>query len=189
MAPDTPLEHLHSLHQRGVRGVRLNTLATNGPSLDQLPRFEQLIQPQGWHLQLLLREDALPAALERLETIGCPVVLDHFASCSPRTAAATLDALFELAARQTNLWIKLSAPYLLSDCSPAALEHYRAFTEHGLAVMPERLLWATDWPHPALRERHPDTTRRLHERLCDWVTDARQRQRIEVSNPARLYGF
>ena len=184
----TPLDELRAMHARGVRGIRLNTLAANGPRLDELESFERCIAELPWHLQVLLQPRTLLDAVAHLERVACPLVLDHFASFTPDTSARELDALFDLAARKNNLWIKLSAPYLFSDCSTAALDRYRYFTERAVEVMPQRLLWATDWPHTARGDK-PIATEDLHPLLANWVNDAALLQRISVDNPATLYGF
>jgi D-galactarolactone isomerase len=54
---------------------------------------------------------------------------------------------------------------------------------------PERMVWASNWPHPsAKREALPDDADLL-DLLLDWAPDEATRKRILVDNPARLYGF
>ena len=52
---------------------------------------------------------------------------------------------------------------------------------------PERMLWASNWPHPG-QDPAPDDARLL-DLLGDWVDDEAARERILVTNPATLYGF
>lgn len=188
IAHDTPLSQLQVMHRHGVRGIRLNTLANNGPTLEQLAQFERCIEGLPWHLQVLLRPQQTFEAVERLAQISAPVVLDHFASYTPETSDQALDALFELARSKDNLWIKLSAPYLFSDCSAQALDDYRRFTERAIELMPERLLWGTDWPHTA-RGETPISTAQLYSTITGWVRDGAVLQKIAVDNPATLYDF
>ena len=58
-----------------------------------------------------------------------------------------------------------------------------------VAEVPERLLWASDWPHVGCWDGNMPQS---HE-LLDWLprigADAAKRQRILVDNPAALYGF
>lgn len=188
IASDTPLEQLQAMHALGVRGIRLNTLAANGPTLDQLPAAEKQIADLPWHLQLLLEPDTLRRAFERIEELKGTVVLDHFASCSPKTDTHTLDALFALVSSKTNVWVKLSAPYLFSDGSAAALSHYQAFIARAVECMPDRLLWGTDWPHTARRDANLSTAE-LQQFLLTAISDAQAREQIAVHNPANLYGY
>jgi D-galactarolactone isomerase len=58
-----------------------------------------------------------------------------------------------------------------------------ALVEHAS----DRLVWATDWPHPAATEPPDDAG--LLALLADWASDPATRRRILVDNPAALYGF
>jgi predicted TIM-barrel fold metal-dependent hydrolase len=53
---------------------------------------------------------------------------------------------------------------------------------------PERMVWATDWPHPTEPKDKPDDAVML-DLLADWAPDERVRNRILVTNPEVLYGF
>jgi len=55
---------------------------------------------------------------------------------------------------------------------------------------PERMVWATDWPHPTIKEKEnkPDDAVML-DLLLAWVSDERTRNAILVRNPEVLYGF
>lgn len=187
IAPDTDDAQLEEMHRLGVRGIRLNTLPAGGPSLDRLPDLEQRVHPLNWHVQILLRQDNLLADFEKIAKTSVTIVLDHFASFSPGSGEEELDALFHLASKK-DIWIKLSAPYLFSDCSSQDLAYYARFVDKALQVMPDRLLWASDWPHPALKNAAIGT-RQLKELLSDWVPCERLRARISMENPKRLYGF
>ena len=55
---------------------------------------------------------------------------------------------------------------------------------------PERMLWASNWPHPsAPRDRTPPDDADLLDLLLDWAPDETVRSKILVDNPAELYGF
>ncbi|OYV00898.1 MAG: hypothetical protein CFE45_07170 [Burkholderiales bacterium PBB5] len=56
------------------------------------------------------------------------------------------------------------------------------------AARPDRLLWASDWPHTELKGATPQAGD-LADLLHAWVPDAALRQRVLVENPAALYGF
>jgi predicted TIM-barrel fold metal-dependent hydrolase len=60
---------------------------------------------------------------------------------------------------------------------------------HALvAAKPDRLVWASDWPHANHEGEMPNSTD-LFDLLLDWVPDEATRNRILVDNPAKLYGF
>ena len=52
---------------------------------------------------------------------------------------------------------------------------------------PERMVWASDWPHPTEKDKPNDAI--LIDLLAEWVPDEATRNRILVENPAMLYGF
>ncbi|MFP3547655.1 amidohydrolase family protein, partial [Rhizobium sp. SIMBA_035] len=54
---------------------------------------------------------------------------------------------------------------------------------------PNRLLWASDWPHPCIPVPMPNDASLL-EMLFNWVeNDDALIKQILVDNPAKLYGF
>jgi len=59
----------------------------------------------------------------------------------------------------------------------------------AVKAAPERMLWATNWPHLGQGpERHGDEAGLL-DLLLDWAPDDATRDRILTENPAALYGF
>ncbi|MGZ6962198.1 MAG: amidohydrolase family protein, partial [Ilumatobacteraceae bacterium] len=52
---------------------------------------------------------------------------------------------------------------------------------------PERLLWATNWPHPG--QADPPSLEDLSRLASEWMPDTSVRRRILVDNPAELYQF
>lgn len=178
------IEHMHQL---GVRGVRLNTLSSNGLGLDQLGEIEKIVAPFDWHIQILLKNTDRRDSLEAISKVRTPVVLDHFASFSQGDSPEELDALFDLAVRK-EIWIKLSAPYLFGGCGSGDHRFYKAFIKRALSLIPTRLLWGTDWPHPALTDKSV-TTAKLSELLTEWIPAASDRDMVTRENPSQLYGF
>jgi predicted TIM-barrel fold metal-dependent hydrolase len=53
---------------------------------------------------------------------------------------------------------------------------------------PDRMLWATDWPHPNKFGDQPNDADLL-EQLELWAPDEEMRRRILVDNPTVLYSF
>ena len=84
--------------------------------------------------------------------------------------------------------MKLSAPYHGSKTGAPDYADAAASAKELIRAAPERMLYATNWPHPSLKRDLPDDAA-----LLDWVgeqagSEALRRQ-ILVDNPARLYGF
>ena len=74
--------------------------------------------------------------------------------------------------------LKLGVPSY-SDTIPVARAYIKA--------APQRVVWASDWPHPTEKENPDDAI--LFDLLAEWAPDAASRTLILVQNPATLYGF
>lgn len=185
--PRTTESELRRLHDAGGRGVRINLIQggalTIGDAETLAPRLAEL----GWHLQFHVTAAMLEEFGPRLAALPCPVVLDHMARLvapeRDRTGWQAMRALL----RTGRCWVKLSAPYLGSHGGPPDYADAGAAARLLAAEAPERMLWASDWPH-ATESSKPDTAALL-DLSCDWLPDATARHAVLVSNPARLYGF
>ncbi|RZS84688.1 amidohydrolase family protein [Pigmentiphaga kullae] len=200
-----PLLDLPALHEQGVRGVRLNLAVRNpagGPdTVSQLLRARDRIAPLGWHLQLHADIGRVAALAETLSALEIPVVLDHFAGLLAHPGAATAEPADTVVAlvRAMPLYVKLSAPYRAAP-GGAYLDELAAFTRRLADAAPERLLWASDWPHTGghgirqgglgrIEPFRSENAGAALDRLRAWLPDPADRQRILVDNPARLYAF
>jgi predicted TIM-barrel fold metal-dependent hydrolase len=178
---------LDALHALGVRGVRANLLNPAGISFADALMLAPRIAARGWHLQLQIDVSTFDA-FDALPRLPLPVVIDHFgymaaAKGPDEPGFRRLLSLVEGA----QCYVKLSSPYRLT---PWRSEGYAAVTALARALVaanPERLLWASDWPHTDLREDMPDDGDLL-DVLSEWVPDAAQRSAILVDNPVPLYG-
>ena len=109
-------------------------------------------------------------------------VIDHNASSGTGSTDHRFQALLRPSRRQHL--VQASAPYATSR-PPAA--HDDVSVLGWLCAVPDRCLWASNWPHPGIRPI-PDTALML-DLLLEWADDDATRHRILVDNPARLYGF
>jgi D-galactarolactone isomerase len=107
-----------------------------------------------------------------------PVPLDH-------PAFACLLGLLETG----RVWVKLSAPYESSRSGPPAYEDVSALAQALVRAAPERMLWASNWPHPGQSDPHVRNEAQLLDLLIEWAPEEAMRRRILVDNPAALYGF
>jgi D-galactarolactone isomerase len=86
-------------------------------------------------------------------------------------------------------WVKLSAAYEVSKSGPPRYEDVGILAKALVKAAPQRMLWASNWPHPtAPKEAFPDDANLL-DLLLEWAPDEAVRRRILVDNPAELYGF
>ena len=180
---------LADLHQAGVRGVRVNRLFPGAEEADDLDRLAARIAPFGWHLQILIDVSEAPDRVRRLGDLPVPVVIDHLGHMPAARGRdhPGFQALLGLL-RDGRAWVKLSAPYRLSAQEGPPYDDVRPLAEAVLAAAPDRAVWGSDWPHPAIPGPPPQPGRLL-DPLFDWIDDADLGRRVLVDNPARLYGF
>ncbi len=84
--------------------------------------------------------------------------------------------------------MKLSAPYeSISRDGPPRYRDVGALAKALVSQAPERMLWASNWPHPG-QSYVPDDADML-DLMLDWAPDDTTRRKILADNPAALYGF
>lgn len=184
--PGVSTATLEALHDEGVRGIRINRRNPGGLTLNDAEQLARRIAPLGWHLQLQVE---LARGVELADLAArCPVplVLDHFGFLDPRWPLDDPHFGAVLRLLETGgLWVKMSAPYRLSH-EGHPYGDLRPFMTALLSHRPDRLLWATDWPHTELSADMPDDVDLAHQ--LDLLAPGLRRQ-VLVDNPARLYDF
>ena len=181
-------EDLQAMARRGACGVRLNTVSRQGTSLDRLPALAARVRPMGWHVELYCHADQIAALEPLLPQLGVPVVIDHMGGISAADAGENSGAFAALIRLlRGGAWAKLCG-YRSSRGYP--YDDVKAMARAMVSAAPDRCVWGTDWPHPALHTPHevPDDGH-LMDLLAEWAPDPAQRHAILVDNPARLYGF
>jgi predicted TIM-barrel fold metal-dependent hydrolase len=184
--PQTSEEQIYRWHGLGARGSRINALNAGGPGLGAMRSLVDKIRPQGWHLQLLIDLQDTPELPEQVADLGVQVVVDHMGH-HPAPELLQSPGFVRLCSllKEERAWVKLSAPYRLSGEHP----HYpdlRPLVDALLQANPKRLVWGTDWPHPASPFPVPDDEA-LMARVFDWLPDAALRQQVLVDNATALY--
>ena len=184
---DTSDRELTRLHDQGARGLRFILAHPGGLPVSDLERFAARIKPMGWHIQFLAKGQQLLGLAQCIEKLACPAVIDHIGMIRP--AEGVEQPAFQAVLRllKSGHWVKLSGAYRLSQERPP----YRdlvPFVQALVAAQPDRIVWASDWPHAFLKGDMPNTTELL-DLLVDWIPDEVIRNRILVDNPAALYGF
>jgi predicted TIM-barrel fold metal-dependent hydrolase len=200
---------LDGLGAAGVCSVRIN-LKTQGETdpaaaARVLAATSRRLAGYGWSIQVYTELSILAALKDDIARLPVPLVVDHFGGArgAGGTGQPGLADLIQLL-ESGNVYLKLSAPYRSSSHEPG----YEDMTPIARALIdaaPERLVWASDWPHTGggLAEaghrlhrsvadiepfRQVDVPRLL-SLLADWSDDVRTWRRILVDNPAGLYGF
>jgi 2-pyrone-4,6-dicarboxylate lactonase len=117
VSPDVSERELTTMHEAGVRGLRLNVLYGGGVGLDAADTLAAKIADMGWHLQLLLDARHLPELMPRLKKLAVPIVVDHMGHMP--VALGTRDSGFQALQhllRDHGWWTKLSAPTGSAKC-------------------------------------------------------------------------
>ena len=181
---------LTRLYAAGVRGIRFMMLAGSGGLLgwDMLPAMAARIAPLGWHINLQLNGRELPQYQALIDRLPCAVVIDHLGKFIDPVAPddPAFKALLVLLDRDDR-WIKLSGAYETSKLGPPHYADVAPLAKALLAARAERCLWASNWPHPNRNPLPSDAA--MLALLNDWGADEALRERVLVTNPARLYGF
>jgi len=194
MPTDVKDAEIERLHRAGFRGVRVNLFAKSGLLLDDLEAIAARVGALRWHVQLHADARELEPLVPRLKRLPVDVVFDHLGHV-PAAAGADhpgFRALLRLMG-EGRFWAKLSAPYRLSE-QPYPYPDVAPFAKALIAAAPERLVWATDWPHPAVPGHMPanfvmPNDGDLLDILGHWTDDPAVQKKILVDNPVALYDF
>ncbi len=188
VTPDTPRAEMVRMHDLGVRGARFLQLPGAVFTWDMLAPLGRHVADLGWHLQLQFDGRDLPGRADAIRALPCPVVIDHNAKflepvAPDHPAMQTLFSLLDTG----RVWIKASAPYETSRIGPPLYGDVGAIARALIAHAPNRIVWATNWPHGGEKIKPDDAM--LLDLLLDWAPDEALRKTILVDNPRRLYGF
>jgi D-galactarolactone isomerase len=181
---------IERLGRGGIVAQRFFQLPWGAVGFAQMAEVMARVHPFGWHANLQLDGRELPQWEQAIRRLPGKFVIDHIGKFLEPVASDAEPFKVLLRLLDTGrCWVKLSAPY---ETSKTGAPHYedvsrlaRALAKHA----PERMLWASNWPHPsAPKDKLPDDAD-LIDLLLDWVGDETTRRRILADNPAELYGF
>jgi len=184
-APDAELERLTRL---GIRGIRYH-MRGGVLTWDTMPRMAARVAAFGWHVQLQCESRELSEHEAIITRLPCDLVIDHMGRFDAATPETDKDwrLLMKLLAGG-RCWVKLSGPYYGSKSGPPLYTDKARIAKALIKAAPERMVWASNWPHPSYKKNFPDEGRLL-DTIAEWTQDERLRTMILVTNPAKLYGF
>jgi predicted TIM-barrel fold metal-dependent hydrolase len=189
-APDAELERLSKI---GVRGVRINVNPIKPPepgySKTMLPRIQALdarCAEIGWMLDFLtpgwLTGELLPVMAKLRSRYSIAHMGMFLAKDGPRQPGFV--RFLDFLRANDRAWVKFTGTYRMSvapgftDAAPMA----RALIE----TVPDRIIWGSDYPHLSFADKVGSVE--LFNLLAGWA-DERQREKILVTNPRKLFGF
>jgi D-galactarolactone isomerase len=186
--PAAPDSELDRLTKAGIRGVRYH-MRGGVLTWDTMPGVAARVAVFGWHVQLQCESREIAEREAMLAKLPCDLVIDHMgrfdAATSPDDKSWCVMMKFLATGR---CWVKLSGAYYGSKSGPPLYADKARIARDLIKAAPERMVWASNWPHPAFKKDFPDEGKLL-DTLAEWTQDEALRFRILVDNPARLYGF
>lgn len=187
--PDTPDAELERLTKAGARGVRIMCLG-GYLQWDVMDKVIARVAAFGWHPIVQFDGREFVEREAQLARIKGDYVIDHTGKfLEPvRTDTPAFKTLLRLVERG-NCYVKLSAPYETSKSGPPHYSDVGVLAKALARTAPERMLWASNWPHVSMsRANYPDDANLL-DLLVEWAPDDAAIRKILVDNPSRLYGF
>lgn len=183
-------EELQRLSDAGMRGARFHMLPGGAVPWEMLEEVAAKVKPFGWHVQVQLPGEELPEREALLRGLPVDLVIDHIGRIPEpievnHPGFRTLLGLVETG----RCWVKLSAPNITSPEGAPEFAKAGRLASALASAAPERMLWASNWPHPGNPPEDKPDEGMLLDTLLHWVKDEKVRQGILVDNPARLYGF
>jgi len=184
-APDSEIARLTKLGICGIRYHMRGGLLT----WDTMPKMAERVTPFGWHVQLQCESQEIAEHEGMLAKLPCDLVIDHMGRFD--AAVSFEDRSWRTLLRFLaggSCWVKLSGPYYGSKSGPPLYSDKARIAKELIKAAPERMVWASNWPHPSFKKNFPDEGKLL-DTIAEWTQDEALRRKILVENPARLYGF
>jgi predicted TIM-barrel fold metal-dependent hydrolase len=194
---------LDDMNRAGVRGIRVNleTLGQSDPAVARqrfLAAVSRIKKRANWHLEVYTRLSVIETMVDLVAAAPVPIVFDHFggAKSSLGVQQPGFDTLLMLV-QTGRAYVKVSAPYRSSSKAPNYPD-LAPLAKALIAANPRRILWGSDWPHPAqIPGRKPTVITPLFQiddgnvfnQFALWAPDAEHRKTILVENPVKLYDF
>ncbi|KAL5396738.1 hypothetical protein PMIN06_005882 [Paraphaeosphaeria minitans] len=218
--PSTVTPHdLQGMREAGIRGIRVNNYKYN--AMHNVERQKVALRDHAAVLKQHCPEwsisfthihpefwGELTPVVEEIVYSGIPLITDHFAllkaaSMLPEMYKADITSQPGFAdivslLRSGALYIKISAPYRVSDLAPD-YEDVQPLVMALVEANPRRILWGSDWPHtPRMKVRSAEEAvqetpylkvddRAWLRQLKSWLSEEHWHL-IMIENPQRLYG-
>jgi D-galactarolactone isomerase len=188
--PSVTDAELERLTKGGICAVRIMTLHGGLLGFDVMDPVMARVHPFGWHANIQLDGRELPTVEAQIKRLPGKFVIDHTGKFLEPVEVSSDSFKSLLRLLDTGrCWVKLSAPYETSKTGAPKYEDVGRLAKALVKHAPERMLWASNWPHPSSRKPAPPDDAALLELLADWAPDEKTRNRILAGNPAELYGF
>lgn len=179
---------LAALTRAGIRGVRFRMLDTPELPWELLPEMAARVAAFGWHIQFQMDGRYLHEREPVLAKLQGTLVIEHVGKFLEPVPVG--DPGFRALLRLLDsgrAWVKLSGAYMMSKSGPPLYSDIGVLAKALVEHAPERMVWASNWPHPLPSRTDPPDDALLLDVLLEWVPDEKTRNRILADNPAELY--
>jgi predicted TIM-barrel fold metal-dependent hydrolase len=177
---DAELKRLADL---GVRGIRFNLVQAGATTVEMLEPLSTRVNALGWHVQIHMLGDQIVKIEDLLTKLASPIVFDHMGRI-PHPAGTDHPA-FEVIRKlidKGRTWVKISGAYQDTKVGPPSYADTSKVAQAYVKAAPERMVWASDWPHPTQKENEKANDAVLFDLLTEWAPDEVTRHRILVEN-------
>ncbi|MGL1921920.1 MAG: amidohydrolase family protein [Hyphomicrobiales bacterium] len=184
-------DEIDSMTMQGVRGARIMNILQGAIGLEGLLAVNARVKPFGWNLIVQFDGREMVQHEPLLKQIQGDYVIDHTGKYIEPVSVddPSFTALLRLIDRG-NCYVKLAGYYETSIVGAPGYDDVAAMAKALIAYAPERILWATNWPHNMAvnADIYPNDAH-LIDLMNDWAGSTKVRQQIFVDNPSQLYGF
>ena len=184
---DVELKRLNGL---GIRGIRFNLVQAGATTAEMIEPLSRRVNDLGWHIQIHMKGEQIAAIEDLLMRVASPIVFDHLGRLAQPNALdnpgfKTISKLID----KGRTWVKLSGAYQDTKVGPPTYSDTVAVARAYIKAAPERMVWASDWPHPTregqARRRGPVRPAR---RMGAGRSDAHAHPGAEPGHALRLPG-
>jgi len=185
-------KELEDLHARRVRGARVNIVDKGGMPFDGIGavrKFTERIKHLGWHLEVLIHVHEFEDLRATLNGMAVDVSVGHLGYMKTDNGIGHpgFREFLDLV-RDGHCWVKVSGSYRITTLAATPYTDVTPYAKALIEANEDRVIWGTDWPHPALKGNMPNDGALL-DQLADWAPDESVRKKILVENSEKLYGF
>jgi len=162
---DAELKRLNGL---GIRGIRFNLVQAGATTAEMIEPLSRRVNDLGWHIQIHMKGEQIAGIENLLLGVPSPIVFDHLGRLAQPNALdnpgfKTISKLID----KGRTWVKLSGAYQDTKVGPPTYSDTVAVARAYIKAAPERMVWASDWPHPTEKDKPDDAV--LFDLLTEWV--------------------
>ena len=181
---------LTRLHDAGVRGLRINLADKGGNPFDSFADVQAMgerIEGMGWHMEFLIHVHEFPDLRKTFSALPVHSVFGHMGYVPAPEGLGPLEEFMDLL-KEGRTWVKLTGAYRITGLLQTPYTDVDPVARALIETAPERIIWGTDWPHPACKIAMPNDGDLL-DQLLEWAPDESVREKILVENPLKLLGI